>query len=430
MKMAHPNIVKWLGTNLVGHSGPVDVNNICGPDKIIALYFSANWCPPCRNFTPQLVAIYKHLKENTKQQLEVVLVSSDQDDQAFQDYYRDMPWLALPYQDSKRKLRLSRRFRVASIPSLVLLDSRSGRVITRTATEKVVSDPEGLEFPWRPRSLDDVLSTASLVDNTGQVKPYDNIRDGYKGLYFSAHWCPPCKAFTPQLVSAYEKIRKRGEKFEIIFISSDRSEDSFSSYHATMPWLAVSWEQDELRRQLASLNEVQGIPTLVILGPDSQSITTDARALVGEDPDVQGFPWVQQSVEILEERHMARLQESPCLLLFTDGESAELQFARDVLLPVAEEYLLENQQEGGMQLAFYVAGEDEMSDNVRDFACLEDVVPLVAILDLAEGVKYILEHDVEVSTATVHNFLTRYTKDKLESQPLSKCNAEEATGDS
>lgn len=52
--------------------------------------------------------------------------------------------------------------------------------------------------------------------------------------------------------------------------------------------------------------------------------------------------------------------------------------------------------------------QDEVADGLRDYACLEDVVPLVAILDLAEGSKFLLEEGVEVSTATVHNFVTRY----------------------
>ncbi|KAK7077594.1 hypothetical protein SK128_009033 [Halocaridina rubra] len=115
---------------------------------------------------------------------------------------------------------------------------------------------------------------------------------------------------------------------------------------------------------------------------------------------------------------MGRLQESPCLILFTDGETTELQFGRDVLLPVAEEYLLDHGHEGGLTLQFYVAGEDEVSDSVRDFACLDDVVPLVAILDLSERTKYLLEEGVEVSTATVHNFITRYTSDKLSPLPI------------
>jgi len=46
-------------------------------------------------------------------------------------------------------------------------------------------------------------------------------------IYFSAHWCPPCRSFTPQLADAYEKCM--GDKnFEIIFLSSDRDENAFT----------------------------------------------------------------------------------------------------------------------------------------------------------------------------------------------------------
>ena len=61
-------------------------------------------CGRRRGFTPQLVALYKHLKENTKHQLEVMLVSSDTDETAFNDYFRDMPWLALPFAETKKKV--------------------------------------------------------------------------------------------------------------------------------------------------------------------------------------------------------------------------------------------------------------------------------------------------------------------------------------
>lgn len=204
----------------------------------------------------------------------------------------------------------------------------------------------------------------------------------------------------------------------MIFISSDRSEESWRTYHSTMPWLSMAWEEKDARRELASNLEVKGIPTLVILGPDNSVVTADGRTELSEDSEVERFPWRPQSVEVLAERHMSRLQESPCLVLFTDGEMTELQFGRDVLLPVAEEYLLEHSEEGGLALKFFVAGEDEVADSVRDFACLEDVVPLVAILDLAEGAKFLLEEGVEVSTATVHNFVTRYTNDKLSPLPI------------
>merc|ERR1712013_942318 len=40
-------------------------------------------------------------------------------------------------------------------------------------------------------------------------------------LYFSAHWCPPCKQFTPILRDFYQEVEDQG--VEIIFVSSDRS---------------------------------------------------------------------------------------------------------------------------------------------------------------------------------------------------------------
>eukprot|EP00429_Kryptoperidinium_foliaceum_P089782 CAMPEP_0176203764 /NCGR_PEP_ID=MMETSP0121_2-20121125/10745_1 /TAXON_ID=160619 /ORGANISM="Kryptoperidinium foliaceum, Strain CCMP 1326" /LENGTH=87 /DNA_ID=CAMNT_0017542673 /DNA_START=66 /DNA_END=325 /DNA_ORIENTATION=- len=56
-------------------------------------------------------------------------------------------------------------------------------------------------------------------------------------LYFSAHWCPPCRGFTPQLAEWYSKDLK-GKGLEVVFVSSDRSEEDFSGYFKEMPWLA------------------------------------------------------------------------------------------------------------------------------------------------------------------------------------------------
>ena len=44
----------------------------------------------------------------------------------------------------------------------------------------------------------------------------------YYAFYYSAVWCPPCKAFTPDLVKFYDRMRKSGADFEIVFVSSDR----------------------------------------------------------------------------------------------------------------------------------------------------------------------------------------------------------------
>ena len=84
-----------------------DTSSLAGEGKVtvLGLYFSAHWCGPCRSFTPMLIEFYNKFKAGKN--LEIVYVSSDQDESKFQSYYSEMPWLALPFEDRKQKVRLS-----------------------------------------------------------------------------------------------------------------------------------------------------------------------------------------------------------------------------------------------------------------------------------------------------------------------------------
>ena len=86
------------------------------------------------------------------------------------------------------------------------------------------------------------------------------------GLYFSAHWCGPCRKFTPQLVAYYNQIARDHPEFEIIFVSADKSADGMATYmrETGMPWPAIEYSK------LASVPALQkyagkGIPDLVIV---------------------------------------------------------------------------------------------------------------------------------------------------------------------
>jgi len=64
--------------------------------------------------------------------------------------------------------------------------------------------------------------------------------------------------FTPQLMVTYDKLKADGKNFEILFISSDRSESSFTEYYGTMPgWFALPYK-DERCIPLTRLFGVQG----------------------------------------------------------------------------------------------------------------------------------------------------------------------------
>merc|ERR1712072_1486727 len=94
------------------------------------------------------------------------------------------------------------------------------------------------------------------------------------GVYFSAHWCPPCRGFTPELAKMYSEAFS-GKGMEIVFVSSDRDESSFNDYYGEMPWVALPFDKRDAKATLSKKYKVQGIPSFVILGPDGKTITAD-----------------------------------------------------------------------------------------------------------------------------------------------------------
>ncbi|MDO9334207.1 MAG: thioredoxin-like domain-containing protein, partial [Dehalococcoidales bacterium] len=93
---------------------------------------------PCRSFTPQLKQLY--VDSLKKAGVEIIFVSSDQGDKEFQGYYDSMPWLALPFDARDKKDELSSHFNIEGIPSLIVLDGATGKVISTDGRRDVMSE--------------------------------------------------------------------------------------------------------------------------------------------------------------------------------------------------------------------------------------------------------------------------------------------------
>jgi len=127
---------------------------------------------------------------------------------------------------------------------------------------------------------DGLKSTESLLSGKSAV-----------AIYFSAHWCPPCRGFTPELAKMYKETFS-GLGMEIVFASSDKNEEAFNSYFGEMPWVALPFEKRDVKEALSKKYKVQGIPSLVVLGPDGKTITTEGRKAVMNDPKGEKYPWI------------------------------------------------------------------------------------------------------------------------------------------
>ncbi|UJR24526.1 hypothetical protein I4U23_005901 [Adineta vaga] len=142
-------IAKLLNGNIFNKSNvKVDLNDEEYQGKTIGLYFSAQWCGPCCEFTPKLSKFYKTYAE--KKNFEIIFMSADEDEESFNDYYKEMPWLKFDFKQQKKKEKVEEKLEIESYPTLILFDGDSGEVLCADACDKISDeDPKGKDFPWK-----------------------------------------------------------------------------------------------------------------------------------------------------------------------------------------------------------------------------------------------------------------------------------------
>jgi nucleoredoxin len=129
------DLVRWNNGSLVRFDDAILENK-----KVFGLYFSAYWCGPCRQFTPQLVEYYNRVAPQHPE-FELIFVSADRSAFGFETYMRDMrmPWPAIDFAKVTAKDEI-RKYAGEGIPCLVLIDS-SGKVLSHSYAGKEYRGP-------------------------------------------------------------------------------------------------------------------------------------------------------------------------------------------------------------------------------------------------------------------------------------------------
>jgi nucleoredoxin len=383
--------------------------------RAVALYFSAHWCPPCRGFTPKLAEFYNAKLKDLG--LEVVFVSSDRDEAAFTEYANEQPWLALPYDKRDLKTCLSKRFKVSGIPTLVILDGTTGEVVTKDGREAVSEDPTGVNFPWKPPTFWEALGDTFLKGTDGETVEVEELKGEGKviGLYFSAHWCPPCRAFTPQLVKSYTEHLK-AKNLEIIFVSSDRDSKAFQEYFATMPWLAIP-NGDPRKAKLSKIFDVSGIPSFVLVdAATGATINANARGKISSDPTGAEFPYHPKAFGDLEDPDGINDELSLCVML--EGcDEATTSAAVAALESVAAASKAAKEDTN-----FYVAEKaGDLATRIRDMTELgkAGATPQMLLMDIPDEGGYYVSDAKEVTKETIAAFIDAYKAKSLTRQQLA-----------
>jgi len=385
-----PEVVQMFGDELLSKDGNISTKELMKKD-VIGIYFSAHWCPPCRNFTPRLAEAYNNLQKEEKS-IEIVFVSSDKTEADFQGYYKEMPWLALPFALRDQKRKLSQKFEVRGIPRLLLLDPKTGKVTNPRANQDVVSDKAGEKFPWFNPLAGTILG--NLIDAKVNLKTGDEaaVRDiGRKYLAFLFHdKTEASKAFLQTMVNWYNKFQPKLEdtdrSFEVVFISSDEDEQAYEESFKDMPWAALSFKEKAKRNELSQ--RARAPVVFVVEAKTGKFITAKGTNEVEEEKeDDTDFPWPRPKPCSDMNEDPQVLNDYPTFVVWLEEKSKEKQ-AEDVkmLTTLAKANVASN---GDRQFGFlYVLQKGTNSSKLRDIIKQPDNKNAYTLIDFGSQRKY------------------------------------------
>ncbi|VFQ79379.1 unnamed protein product [Cuscuta campestris] len=289
----------------------VPVNDLEG--KTVGLYFSLSTFHHYSEFTPMLLEVYQKLKER-KENFEIVTIPLESNENAFKEAFKSLPWFSIPFGDQSRD-KLVRYFEVFAPPTLVIIGP-NGKTLQSNVAE-AIEEHGILAYPFTAERLAELEEMAKakkdaqtlesilvkgesdfVIGKDGAKVPVSDLVGKTILLYFSAHWCPPCREFLPKLIDAYGAIKAEDDAFEVVFISSDRDQASFDEYFSQMPWLALPFGDDERKGSLSRLFRVRGIPTLVAVGKSGRTLTTEAVEMVANF-GADAYPFTEERLNEL-----------------------------------------------------------------------------------------------------------------------------------
>ena len=177
-----------------------------------------------------------------------------------------------------------------------------------------------------------LLRPGALVSKDGSAYNSDLLKDvKVFVLYFSAHWCPPCRQFTPILAEQFRSYRQTSSKAMVIFVSGDRSFQEQLSYmqEAHGDWPAVQCNSS-LQNQLNTAFSVRGIPYVVAVKvSNGEIISQEGRNDIMQNGSYAFTIWEQSCIEI----------DTSIANKLNDNEQKVFQDAKEILLKLLNNIL-------------------------------------------------------------------------------------------
>ena len=144
-------------------------------NKVTLLYFSAEWCPPCKHFTPLLKEFYEKAKAKGEN-IEIVFVSNDKSEAEMLSYFQNHhgDYLAIKYGDEAHR-ELPRELNIKGIPTVAVIDKGGKEVVEASTVRQAIIDGatgtksiSAIILEWRKASGDWTASGGNVLNSTNE----------------------------------------------------------------------------------------------------------------------------------------------------------------------------------------------------------------------------------------------------------------------
>ena len=161
----------------------------------------------------------------------------------------------------------------------VTLENREGRRVDFYTADFMSKDKQYILAQSNPAPSAKVDAASAKAPSEifesleGKTTDPLNANADYLAIYFSAHWCPPCRTFTPILADFYKDHFKDGGDFDVLFVSADRSERAMKEYirWGKMKFPALEFDEKKNARNITKYAG-NGIPCLVVIDREGNVI--------------------------------------------------------------------------------------------------------------------------------------------------------------
>lgn len=192
---------------------------------------------------------------------------------------------------------------------------------------------------------------------------------------------------------------------QLVFVSSDRNQAAFDEYFGEMTFCALPFDDRKAKEALSHRLGVQGIPSLIMLGPvegnDRPVLNDKVRPIIEEGDYLSEFPFKPKPYGDLAFASDS-INSHRCLVVFHEGGDDDEQEDLQETLKMAAE----NSSDKDLKFLWALA-PNGLAKAVRDALKLGPVKedPVMALMDIPDAGSYYVSGETEITMDSIQKFL-------------------------